>query len=282
MISRVFVFFLVLNLFQVSLRDKWQELAPGLEIRHITPKEKGIADDSGITVIRIDPHRWELVFTGISLTGEDYGKSAREWCRDHNLTAAINAGMFAMDYKTHTGYLRYRDHVNSSTVNSYKSVMAFDRREESQTAPFRIYDLDEPGVSVQSVLKDYRSAIQNLRLIKKPGVNVWQQQERKWSEAAIGEDREGRILFIFSQAPFSMHDFNRHLLQSGIGIVAAQHLEGGPEAQLYLKAGNTEIEMYGSFETGFNEDYNNIKAWPVPNVLGIRPAKGVVPVVSNR
>jgi len=70
-----------------------------------------------------------------------------------------------------------------------------------------------------------------LRLIKKPGINVWQQQDREWSEAAIGEDKEGRILLIFSRSSFSMYDFNKELLQSGIGIVAAQHLEGGPEAQ---------------------------------------------------
>jgi hypothetical protein len=35
-------------------------------------------------------------------------------------------------------------------------------------------------------------------------------------------------------SPFSMYDLNEELLQSRIGIVAAQHLEGGPEIQLKM------------------------------------------------
>jgi len=95
--------------------------------------------------------------------------------------------------------------------------------------------------------------------------------EVEWSEAALGEDDAGRILFIFSRAPFSMHDLNRELLAAGIGLVAAQHLEGGPEAQLYVHAGSTELEMFGSYETSFVENDKNSIAWPVPNILGVRP-----------
>jgi hypothetical protein len=68
-----------------------------------------------------------------------------------------------------------------------------------------------------------------------------------------------------------MHDLNRGLLASGIGIVAAQHLEGGPEAQIYLHAGETELEMFGSYETSFTEDDQNMVPWPIPSVLGVRP-----------
>jgi len=124
---------------------------------------------------------------------------------------------------------------------------------------------------LQGILKDYASVVQNLRLVKRPGRNQWDQQERKWSEAALGEDRDERILFIFSRAAFSMHDLNQELLASDIGLVAAQHLEGGPEAQLYLQAGQTKLEMFGSYETSFREDDNNAAAWPVPNILGVRP-----------
>jgi hypothetical protein len=112
--------------------------------------------------------------------------------------------------------------------------------------------------------------VQNLRLIKRPGSSAWGQQEKRWSEAALGEDSSGRILFIFSRSPFSMHDLNHELLSSGIGLVAAQHLEGGPEAQLYINAGDTQLEMFGSYETAFREDNSNSIAWPVPNVLGVR------------
>ncbi len=67
-----------------------------------------------------------------------------------------------------------------------------------------------------------------------------------------------------------MYELNHELLEAGIGLVALQHLEGGPEAQLYLKLGDHELELFGSYETGFTEEDDNDEAWPIPNVLGIR------------
>jgi exopolysaccharide biosynthesis protein len=249
----------------------WQNLAPGIDLQIFKSDKPSTVGNPQITVVRFDPKQWELVFLGISQTGEMSGKTAREWCKDHKLTAAINAGMFAADYRTHTGYLKYRDHVNSRYINNYQSVLAFNPDVNKDFPPFRIYDLDESGVSLQTIQIDYRAVIQNMRLIKKPGINVWKQQDRKWSEAAIGEDKDGRILFIFTRHPFTMHDLNEVLLKSGIGIVAAQHLEGGPEAQLYIKIGDFELELGGSYETSYNEDDSNVTIWPIPNILGIMP-----------
>jgi exopolysaccharide biosynthesis protein len=251
--------------------DSWQQLAAGMDFQIIKMEMPTSAIKPQITVVRIDPKLWELVFLGISQTGETSGKTAREWCKSYKLTAAINAGMFDTNNKTHVGYLRHQEHVNNGQVNNYKSVAAFDPKSDKELPQYRIFDLDVPGVTINSILRDYSSAVQNLRLIKKPGTNVWNQQNRKWSEAAIGEDNAGRILFIFSRSPFSMHDLNQELLASGIGIVAAQHLEGGPEAQLYVHVGNTEFDLFGTYETSFKEDDGNTSAWPIPNIIGLRP-----------
>ncbi len=120
-------------------------------------------------------------------------------------------------------------------------------------------------------LNDYNTAIQNLRLIKKPGKNQWNDKNEEWSEAALGEDKKGRILFIYSRLPLSMYDLNQELLTSGIEIVAAQHLEGGYEAQFYLHQGDTEIDLFDRYDDSSNENKENEKAWPIPNIIGIRP-----------
>jgi hypothetical protein len=127
-------------------------------------------------------------------------------------------------------------------------------------APARIFDLDEPGVTIEKVLGYYGTVIQNLRLIKRPGINVWSQRQEYWSEAALAEDKKGRILFLFSETPVTMHDFNEILLSSGLEIIAAQHLEGNAPAQFYLKTGETEINLSGG----------NGGGWPLPNIIGIR------------
>lgn len=249
----------------------WRPLSPGLELRCVPVRRADTSADSRITVLRIDAHLWELEMMGKSQTGESASHTAREWCEAHKLTAAINAGMFMTDGRTHLGLMRGREHVNNAKANNYQSVAAFDPRDAASPAPFRIFDLDAPQTNLQSILKNYDSVVQNLRLIKRPGTNQWSQQDRMWSEAALGEDDSGRALFIFSRAPFSMHDLNQQLLGAGMGIVAAQHLEGGPEAQLYLNAGGMKLEMFGSFETSFVENESNSIPWPIPNILGVRP-----------
>lgn len=248
----------------------WMSVAPGLDLGTFTASAPAPVGDSRVTVLRIDPSLWDLEFAGLSQTGESKGRTAKQWCQENHLTAAINAGMFGTDFRMHVGYLRSRGHVNNEHVNDYQSVIAFDPVEGKELARFRIFDLDDSTVTMAGILADYASAVQNLRLIKRPGLNRWSQQEKRWSEAALGEDAQGRILFIFSRSPFTMHDLNRELLSMGIDLVAAQHLEGGPEAQLYLHFGDQELEMFGSYETSFRENDENESPWPIPNVLGIR------------
>jgi Phosphodiester glycosidase len=270
----IFCLFVILGLlsrWNAFATSEWQALSPGMELKYLPVTQPNAPAGANLTVLRIDPHLWEMELIGTSRTGEKAGHTAREWCETHKLTAAINAGMFKTDGATHVGFMRFQEHVNNAKANSYQSVAAFDPRDPQALAPFRIFDLDSPGVTLQTILKDYNSAVQNLRLIKRPGSNQWAEQDKKWSEAALGEDSSGRVLFLFSRYPFSMHDLNQELLSAGIGLVAAQHLEGGPEAQLYLRLGEKQMELFGSYETSFVENDSNAKPWPIPNVLGVRP-----------
>ncbi len=63
-------------------------------------------------------------------------------------------------------------------LTGLESLLAFDPQEGRFVPPFRIFDLDEPGVTIQTVPEVYGSVIQNLRLIKRPGTNVWSRQDR--------------------------------------------------------------------------------------------------------
>ena len=80
---RLFVFFLVLlasaNL-EGDAKPEWKSLAPGLEITSLTAVQPAQMGDSKITVLRIDPNKWDLEFAGISQTGVGNSRSAREWC----------------------------------------------------------------------------------------------------------------------------------------------------------------------------------------------------------
>lgn len=246
----------------------WKRLEPGLELGRFTiagPQGSGTAE---VVVLRADPERFDLVFGGPEAGGEEAGRTVRQWSQKEGFAGAINAGMFGTDLRTHVGYLRFRGKVHSSFVNSNLSVAAFDPKKEGLPR-FRIFDLDQPGVSLKQLKDDYASLVQNLRLIKRPGENRWHPPGRRWGEAALGEDEQGRILFILVRRPFAMHELSGRLLSLPMGLVAAQHLEGGPEAQLYVAAGGEAVEVVGSYDSWFGE--SEAATWPVPNVLGLKP-----------
>lgn len=268
--KRFIVTFLLLTctVAPVLARD-WTNLTVGLDIGFFKTKTPSSHGDSKITVLRIDPDHWDLQFLGLDTIEESEPLTAKQWAEKYQSVAVINAGMFADDHRTHLGYVKSGDHVCGRKVSDYQSVAAFNPRPGSEVPRFCLFDLDAPGMSMDQILQDYTSAVQNLRLIKKPGKNRWKKPEQ-WSEALLAEDVEGRMLFIFCRSPFTMRDLNDELLSMGLGIVAAQHLEGGPEAQLYVKHGEYESEQFGSYETGFIENDFNLVSWPVPNVLAIR------------
>ncbi len=252
---------LILLLGTCLYQTTWKTLAPGLEHRVLSVTHPDYDYPIEINAVRIDPRKWELVFRGISQEKEEQVKTPKEWCEEYDLTAAINAGMYNSDYRIHTGYLRDGDHLNSRHRNSYKSLLAFNPKPGKTVPPVRIFDLDQPGISIDSIQKVYGTVIQNLRLIKRPGINVWSHQTDIWSEAALAEDKQGRIIFLLCETPVTMHDFNQILLSSDMEIVAAQHLDGNSPAQLYLKTGGTELMLC--------EDPG--PELPLPNIIGIRP-----------
>jgi hypothetical protein len=245
----------------------WTTLAPGLDFGEFPTGDVAGESDTAITILRIDPGSWSLHLGASARDTDGQTMTAREWCADQGYVAAINAGMFHVDYSAHVGYLRDADYVNSDTFIEYQSVAAWNPTHDDDTA-FRMFDLDAPGVTTDEILARYGTVVQNLRLIKRPGENRWSRKDQKWSEAALAEDAEGRVLFVFSRVPFTMEAFNERLLDLDIGIVSAQHLEGGPEAQLYIGLGDRE--RVGSYETGFNETDHNVGAWAIPNVIGVR------------
>jgi len=244
----------------------WQRLDDGLDLGYFKAQDVETVGDSIITVLRIDPHQWELKLLSLTRTQEERGLTAREWCEQYHLTAAINAGMFNEDYRSHTGYMRCGSDINNPYRNNYQSLAAF-APVNGDSAAFRLFDLDV--TPLDSIRNTYSCLLQNLRLIDRTRRNRWSPQTARWSEAALGEDGQGRVLFIFSRSPYTMYDLNQTLLSLPIDLVCAQHLEGGPEAQMYLNRERGAREWVGSYETGFTDDDLNTRACPVPNVIGV-------------
>ncbi|MBD3393686.1 MAG: phosphodiester glycosidase family protein [Chitinivibrionales bacterium] len=252
--------------FAVAAAGSWKTLDTGLDLGIFTAPKKSHTGDSRITVVRIDPARYHLQAL---CAGEldSVNLTVGEWCRKHNLVAAINAGMYAKDYRTHVGYLKNFAYVNSGRVRTdYKAVLAFNPVDKS-VAPVRIIDLACHDFRV--LREKYNTLIQNLRMVSCRGSNVWSPQEKRYSLAALGIDKSGRVLFLFSESPYSVHDFIDIILSLPLSVKGAMYLEGGGAAALYLQSGEFVLERYGVYESGEHTAGTLSLPRPLPNVIGV-------------
>jgi hypothetical protein len=248
---------------------EWTELCPGVDYAQFVAPMRSTKEDSKITVVRVDPERARMrVLSSVEL-GLPHPLRAVKWAERYDLAVVINAGMFGTDSR-HLGYMRMRPgHVNNGVVRAdYKSVLVFKPR-ESGLREAALLDLEQ--ASIRDLSAKYEGIVQNLRIVRSPGKVVWAPATRKWSEAALGMDRSGRLLFIFCRSPYSMHELGHCLLKLPLELVAAQHLEGGGAAALAIRTPRLNQVLFGGYETtpeGRETEQGNEGA-PLPNVLAI-------------
>jgi hypothetical protein len=237
----------------------WQLLEPGLETVEL-PGPSAQPAGGTITVVRIDPARFDLRLLAASAPGMGDPRSVRAWAYAAGASAAINAAMYQEDHRTSVSLMRTGDHVNQRRLSKDKAVLAFDPT-VSGVPPVRI--VDRECEKLDDATARYGTLVQSIRMVSCDGRNVWAPSERRFSAAAIGIDRGGRILFIHARTPWPVHDLVHALQAAPLGLAQAMYVEGGPEAQLFARGGGKELERLGTFESAGE----NGRAWPVPNVV---------------
>jgi hypothetical protein len=223
---------------------------------------------SKILIVKVDPKIYEFrLLSASELPSGASPLNVREWTDKYELIGAINAGMFQADLKTNVGYMKNYAHMNNPRIHkTYRSVFAFNPR-KADLPPSMIFDTDIKDI--KQIIAEYHTVIQNLRLIKRRRLNRWTQQEKRWSEAALGQDQDGNLLFIFSETAYTMHEFNNILLALPIQLECAQHLEGGSLASLYLHHAGVEVKRAGSVRLPAAGNSSADGFLPIPNVIGI-------------
>ena len=243
----------------------FQALEPGLELGTFAgpPATSG---DGLVTVLRIDPARYDLRLLNASAPGEGSLRTARAWAARAGAVAAINAAMYQEDYRTSVGLMRTRDHVNRGHLSREKSVLAFD-----PLAPGlpRVRLIDRECEPFDPVARQYGSLVQSIRVVACDGRNVWAPSERRFSAALIGIDGAGRVLFVLARTAWPVHALVNALLALPLDLKRAMYAEGGPEAQLYVKGGGREVEVLGGHESPLVAAADPVDAWPVPNVIAV-------------
>jgi len=249
----------------------WRKIEPGLELGTFQAPVKSGTGDSLVRALRIDPGRFELRLLNASAPGQGQPLPAKEWCRRNGLVAAINAAMYQEDHRTSVSLMRTLGHVNNPTLTRDKTILAFDPL-APDLPPVKI--LDRECGDFDALKGRYGTLVQSIRMLSCKEENVWSRQPRKWSTAAIGTDRDGKVLFIHVRSLYATHDLIEILRGLPLGLSRLMYAEGGPEAQLYIRGPDREYEFLGAYATGLNGNEAIQMAWPIPNVIGVSRRPG--------
>lgn len=242
----------------------WTTLDTGLFIADYLPP--GDSVNGVITILKIDPAHYTFDLLSAKEPGER-SRTAMEWAEEKNLLAVINAGMYQQDRKTNVGYMKDFDFVNNGHVNKNNAILAFNPKSKS-LPPVQI--IDRECQDWEEMKKMYNTYTQSIRMVDCNQKNCWSKQDKRWSTVAIGMDKGGNCLFLFSRYPYTVHDFINILLSAPIDLYNAMYLEGGPEASFFVSINDTVLAKFGSYETHFYESDNNNRFWRVPNVIGVK------------
>jgi hypothetical protein len=251
--------------------EEWRPLAPGLELREfLVPDQQGdlAGQQGGMAVLRIDPDRYELALGAALNAGGMH--SMQDWARLSGFSAVINAGMFRSDDRLRsTGYMRDSAVTVSDFLHpGYGAFLAFQPREASLP---RVRWVDRKlDPDWEAVLTAYDGIIQNYRLISRERENLWAQNDRRHSAAAIGMDASNRVLFIHCRPQVTLHEFAQALLDLPLDLIGAMYVEGGADAAMYVDVAGYVGRFVGEYQADFFQGSNR-NFWPAPNVLGIRP-----------
>jgi hypothetical protein len=244
----------------------WRKVDEGLFVAEFDSPIKSNAQESKITIIKIDPK----LYTFKLLCASEHGRTkmtARKWCEKFNLITAVNAGMYQQDGFTNVGLMKNYSHINNPKLNNlYKAVLAFNPL-EPKIPEIQIIDLK--CQDYMNIGPKYQTLIQNIRMISCRQENVWAKTNQLWGMAVFGIDKSGNALLIFTEVPYSGHDFSNALLSLPLSIFNALYLEGGFEASLFFSWNGVELERVGIHETGLHEDSPRAVPRPIPNVIGI-------------
>ncbi len=245
---------------QLAPQISWQLVEKGLEYAHFPLAEQG---DAKLVVVRINPQYFDFV---LHSTGKDasYPKTLDQWATEKKLVAVINASMYLPGGRS-TGYMRDGDYINNDHIAKKFGAFFVANRQKNKEHSAKI--IEKSAQQTPHFLQNYELIIQNYRLISSERKILWSAGGQKHSIAAVGEDAQGRILFMHCRTPIDAHTFATIILRLPLDVRTVMYVEGGAQAGMVLRQGNTNTFWGGRHPADF---FLGNVAVALPNVLGVQ------------
>lgn len=254
---------------QISGEIKWRILADGLFYVEMEASEKSILNDSKLTILKVDPMKYRFSLLSASEHGRK-NRTAEEWARESGMNVIVNSGMYnTSNARTNKGYMKNYAHINNHRLNKGYNVMMALNPKNSKEPSMRLFDLTH--FRWDSIRTRYHSFCQGMRMIDWKGEPLsWDKRPgQSCSMVVASADTEGYIYFFFTRSPYTHQSMIGFLLGLPLNLRTTVYLEGGPEASLYVQAGDTIVAKYGSYVSNSYARDDNDHFWKIPNVIGV-------------
>ncbi|HTJ40879.1 MAG TPA: phosphodiester glycosidase family protein [Kofleriaceae bacterium] len=225
--------------------------------------------DACMDLVRIDLADYQLEI--LAAAREGAARPAPRWADDFGLVAVINLAMFKDDGAPVALAIDSRGALNARDNPPFGGFLAFDPV-DPRDPPVTVAGRSCAGFELDALKRRYRGVVQSYRMLDCDGGAIAWKDAKRYSAAAVGVDRDGRLVLVHVRAPFTMKALSAALAKPELRLQGAIFVEGGPEASLVVRADRT-LERVGSFETSFLESDENQRFWDLPNVLGVARAR---------
>ena len=225
---------------------RWQIRESGLETATAYMRYGPRLGGRELHLIRFDPAKftfkpWHERELGLADKNEEINIDG--WAKKlPSALALINGGQYHVD-RSYIGWLKRDGKFISGAAKSGWSgylVSGPSGRNSNPATPYStIIDMEEKGRKLKPA--DYENIMQSLMLRDAYGKIRVNNSFHLASRAAIGEDEEGRILFIMNPGAISLHDLAVVLGDPALNLKRALCLDGGFEAQMLWRDKDGEI-----------------------------------------
>ncbi len=213
---------------------QWTEAGEGFStarVRLLYGAREGLAE---LYLVRVEPERHVFLPWHENDFPESDAAAMAGWAeRLPGALAIINAGQYYPD-RSYMGLLR-RDGVDlhDELHKSWKGFLVSEPLDNAPHGAPRAAIIDLETNMAEWRPEDYKNIMQSFMILDRLGRIRVKDSRNLAGRAAVGLDREGRIILIMTPAAVSLYDLALALKNSGLGLSEVLGLDGGFEAQLY-------------------------------------------------
>lgn len=240
---------------------RWKSLEPGVEFGTFRGEPYCRRGSSQIALLRLDPGKADLRVYHCSRQPDHRPLTPLEWQHRLGAVAVFNAGQYYPDLSYMGVLVCGGDVVSDRPHPGFRAALVASPVTGERAA--HVLDLDR--ISIESERLKWREVAQSFMLFDRHGSPRVRRSELIANRTAVAEDRRGRIVVAATEGGYTLWEFARLLERSPLGLTHAMSMDGGREAELYVRSTGFRYANFARWEQAESAD----AAAPLPAVVAV-------------